>query len=133
MEIKHNDATPNRPEGDRVTDAPYVLVNMHQYTEQLLREDAWEKNDRNAITVFKTPGYTMVLSAFKAGAVAPSNIVRGTTAIQVISGDFSIKLGSASTMLTAGSVMIIHEGKEHSIEALADSLMLITTVMHDSA
>ena len=54
MENKRNEATLNRPEGDRVLDAPYVFVNIPEFIRQLKSEEAWQKNDRNGITVFKT-------------------------------------------------------------------------------
>ena len=40
MENKRNEATLNRPEGDRVLDAPYVFINIPEFIRQL-------KNERN--------------------------------------------------------------------------------------
>ena len=68
MEIKRNESTRNRPEGDRVLDAPYVFANLPAFIEQVKDEKSWGKGDRNAITVFKTTNMTIVLSALKQGA-----------------------------------------------------------------
>jgi len=40
MENKRNEATLNRPEGDRVLDAPYVFVNIPEFIRQLKSEEA---------------------------------------------------------------------------------------------
>ena len=54
MEAKRNEATLNRPQGDRVLDASYVFINLPAFIRQMKKEEAWGKNDRNGITVFKT-------------------------------------------------------------------------------
>ena len=42
MENKRNEATLNRPEGDRVLDAPYVFINIPEFIRQLKSEEAWQ-------------------------------------------------------------------------------------------
>ena len=42
MEIKTNQATKNRPEGDRVIDAPYVFIDIPGFVEQLKSESYLE-------------------------------------------------------------------------------------------
>ena len=42
--IKNIDATLNRPEGERLIDAPFVFVDLQKYVEQLKHEDSWDKN-----------------------------------------------------------------------------------------
>ena len=48
MPVKINDATINRPDGNRIIDAPAVSIDLQQFLTQLKDEKAWEKNDRNA-------------------------------------------------------------------------------------
>ena len=38
MEHKRNEATLNRPEGDRVLDASYVFIDINEFTRQLREE-----------------------------------------------------------------------------------------------
>ena len=45
MEIKRNQATFNRPQGDRVIDASYVFIDIPAFVDQIKMEKAWEKND----------------------------------------------------------------------------------------
>ncbi|HMI79658.1 MAG TPA: hypothetical protein VK484_12745, partial [Ferruginibacter sp.] len=68
METKYNEATLNRPLGDRIIDAPFVFIDIKKFGYQLIEEEAWRKNDRNSITVYKTDGLTMVLSCLRNGA-----------------------------------------------------------------
>ena len=67
MEIKRNEATFNRPDGDRVLDGTYVFVDIPSYIRQIKEEKAWEKNDRNGITVFKSENITQVITVLHAG------------------------------------------------------------------
>src|SRR5687767_3724208 len=99
MEIKHNDATRNRPEGDRVLDAPYVFADLPAFIEQVKDEKAWEKSDRNAITVFKTQGMTIVLSAMKEGAVIKDNTVNGFFTVQVLEGSVRLETLEGDTKM----------------------------------
>ena len=127
MEIKHNDATPNRPEGDRVIDAPYVFVDLPAFVEQVKDEKAWEKSDRNAITVFKSEGMTLVLSAMKEGAVIKDNTVNGFLTLQVIEGNFRVETLEGDIPMEEKQLIAFHPGVPHSIEAESDTVMLITT------
>lgn len=53
VRIKKNDATPQRPEGNRVLDAPQVEMNLPDLIARLKSETTWVDSDRNAITLFK--------------------------------------------------------------------------------
>ena len=58
---KSNDATPQRPAGDRILDAELVVLNLNQAQEQIKSESAWLNSDRNAITPFKSETYASFL------------------------------------------------------------------------
>ena len=60
MEEKFNEATTQRPQGDRIMDAPLVTIDLRSFTKQIRDEKAWKDSDRNAITVFKTDGMRIV-------------------------------------------------------------------------
>ena len=129
MEAKFNEATNNRPEGDRIIDAPFVFTDIEKYHRQLLEEEAWQKNDRNGITVFKTDGCTIVLSAFHAAAQVPENEVKGITNIQLLQGKVNVSINGEIVPLKAMEMISIHAGVSHGINAEDDSLVLITTIL----
>lgn len=129
MEIKHNDATRNRPDGPRVIDAPYLFADLQAYTDQVKDEKSWEKNDRNGITIFKSDNLTLVLTALKAGAVIKDNNVNGFFSIQVLEGAVRMETLEGDADMETGQLMIFHPCVPHSVEAKKDSVLLLTN--HD--
>lgn len=127
MEIKYNEATYNRPLGDRIIDAPIVLIDLEKYSQQLLEEDGWKKNGRNGITILKTSGLSMVLVWLHADATLMDNLIDGHVTIQVIEGAVNCII-EAGTMqqLQKQQIISIHPGIAHSIIAVEKSLLLIT-------
>ncbi|MES2431586.1 MAG: hypothetical protein V4556_11655 [Bacteroidota bacterium] len=127
MEIKFNDATPNRPEGERVLNAPFVFIDIPDYIRQLLEEDAWEKNDRNSITVYKNERITTVIVCLHESAVINNNSIDGYLSIQVIDGKIKLQIETEDTEMVKGQSVALHRYINHSIEALQDSILLLTT------
>lgn len=126
MEIKRNDATLNRPEGDRVIDAPFVFASLPAFILQLKKEDAWTKNDRNGITISKTANLTVVLSALHKGAEVLDNTVDGIVTVQVIEGAVQISTSEGDTELKEKEMVTFHPNTTHSIRATLESVLLIT-------
>lgn len=126
MEIKYNEATYNRPLGDRIIDAPIVLMDLEKYSKQILEEEAWNKNDRNGITVLKTSGLSMVLVWLHAGAELIDNQVDGHVTIQVMEGVINCNIETSTMALQKQQILSIHPGIVHSIYAVEKSLLLIT-------
>lgn len=127
MEIKRNEATFNRPEGDRVLDAPYVFVDIPAFIDQLKSEKAWEKNDRNGITVFKSESLTMVVSALQASARLPDNDVDEFLTIQVLHGNVRVTTQDGDIDMKEKNMITFHPGVVHSAQAITDAILLITT------
>jgi len=126
MENKRNEATLNRPEGDRVLDAPYVFVNIPEFIRQLKSEEAWQKNDRNGITVFKTGRVTTVLTCLHAKAILKNNLVDGIFTVHVLEGIIRVKTPDGDVDMQANQIMAFHQLVDHSIEAMMDSVILFT-------
>lgn len=53
MEEKYNEATLQRPEGDRPMHAPLVDIDLPVFIKQIKQESTWKESGRNVITVFK--------------------------------------------------------------------------------
>ena len=128
MEMKRNEATLNRPEGDRVIDASYVVIDMDQFAKQLKSEVAWEKNDRNGITVFKTDNLTAVLTCLHKDALIKDNSVDGIFQVQVLGGKIRISTTDGDIELEGGQLIVFHPGVRHTIEALKKSTILLQTI-----
>ncbi|GGB77678.1 hypothetical protein [Dyadobacter sediminis] len=127
MDFKSNQSTENRPDGDRILDAPYVFTDIPMYLDQLKTERSWSKNDRNAITVYKSDNVTMVLSALKADAVVSNHSIDEGLNVQVISGELKIETEGRTFYATPGQMMTFHAGISHALTAVSDSEIMITT------
>jgi len=128
METKRNEATLNRPEGDRVIDAPYVFMDLDQFVQQLKNEESWDKNDRNGITIFKTDNLTTVLTCLHKDASIKDNSVDGILQVQVLSGKIRITTADGDIEMEKGKMIVFHPGIGHSIQALKKSSLLLQTI-----
>jgi len=128
MQIKINQATNNRPEGDRIIDAPAVLVDIQHYIEQLKEEDAWQKSDRNAITVFKTAGVTVVINALHSGAEMNDIEIEGMLMLQVVEGEITIMADEGERKLTEQQVLILHPCFKTNILAEKDTILILSSI-----
>jgi len=128
MEIKRNDATLLRPGGDRVLDAPYVFMDFNGFIKQLKDEEAWEKSDRNGITIFKTNNLTTVLTCLHRDADIQQNSVDGLFQVQVLDGKIRISTDDGDAEMKEGEMMVFHPNVPHSIKALKKSTLLLQTI-----
>jgi len=128
MEMKRNEATLNRPEGDRVIDAPYVFMDLGQFIKQLKNEETWDKNDRNGITIFKTENLTTVLTCLHKDALIKDNSVDGILQVRVLGGKVRITTPDGDIDMEEGQMIVFHPGVRHTIEALKKSSLLLQTI-----
>lgn len=126
MEEKFNEATPQRPEGDRPMDAPMVVMDLSSFMEQIRQEQTWRNSDRNAITIFKTRGMRIMLVALHAGAEMKTHTAAGIISVQVLEGKIKFSTKQQSTELGKGQMLALHEGIPHSVLANMESVFLLT-------
>jgi len=131
MEFKRNESTLNRPEGDRVLDAPYVFIDIPSYIDQVKQEKAWEKNDRNGITVYKSDRVTIVITALQAGAEIRENLVDGFFSIQLLRGKARISTNDGDINMQEGQILTFHPGVPHAVTAVTDAVFLLTNYSTD--
>ena len=128
MRAKYSEATLNRPEGNRVTDAPFVVADIEKYRRLLKREPAWKKNDRNGITIYKTIGITILLTYLHKNATM-DNSVGGLLTIQVIEGSIDCIIENTIVPIEQDQLITLHPEVIHTIRAKEDSLLLLTNNM----
>ncbi|AMR29495.1 hypothetical protein A0257_21970 [Hymenobacter psoromatis] len=128
MEPKFNAATPQRPAGDRLLDAPLLLADISSLVEQLHRESIWEESDRNAITVFKTAGLTIVLVILRVDAILNLCISEGLLSLHLLKGQVQVVADSAEPLpaLSQGQLLTLHAGAPYRALALAEATLLLT-------
>lgn len=126
MEEKHNESTELRPEGGRVIDAPLVTIDVNDFIKQIKNEPAWEKRDRNAMTVYKTDGMRIVLIALHEDAVIEKHTANGVINVQVLDGEIQFNAADNSVSLKKGEMIALHRGIPHSVAAVKESVFLLT-------
>lgn len=126
MEIKYNEATPQRPEGDRSLDAALIAIDLPVFVKQIKEESTWKESDRNAITVFKTNGLRIVLIALHKGAEMPTHTADGIISVQVLEGQMQFNTEWRSVELSNGQMLALHERIPHSVLALKETIFLLT-------
>jgi len=127
MEIKQNEATKNRPEGTRAIDATTVFTNLVDVSRQLRKEKAWETNDLNGITVFKTDRMTAVLTLIRERTTLKKIMVNGLFTILVLDGKLIVDTDDGSYTLETANMLNLHPNKSHSITAKKETLLLQIT------
>lgn len=126
MEKKYTDATPQRPKGDRSTDAELVNIDLPSLMEQIKQEPSWKNGNRNAITVFKTSGLRIVLIALHEGAEMARHTAGGLISVQVLEGRIQFNTDHQSVELSQGQMLALHEYIPHSVRALKETTFLLT-------
>ncbi len=126
MNEKHNDATRNRPDGERIIDAQSVVIDMPTYIRQIREEKAWEQNDRNSITVFKNDDTTIVLGAMHVNAELPPHTADATMTLQVLEGGLEINTDNLRARLWPGNIIAINKGCSYNATAIEETLYVLT-------
>lgn len=126
MESKANEATPQRPEGDRLLDAPMVVMDLPALLQQIRQEPTWQDSDRNSITIFKTSGLRIVLVGLHAGAEMKTHTAAGLISVQVLEGRIKFTAEPQAADLGPGQMLALHKGIPHSVVAVKESVFLLT-------
>jgi quercetin dioxygenase-like cupin family protein len=126
MDVKQNDSTELRPEGERVLDAPLVSMDIPEFIKQLKSEPAWKTGDRNAMTVYKTDGMRIVLVALHDKAELKRHTAEGIISVQLITGKIEFATDDKTVELAEGQMIALHKGLHHSVKALKESVFLLT-------
>ena len=125
---KNIEATENRPTGDRIIDAPQHLVDISYELSVLKQEKTWDKNDRNAITIFKTNQLTIVLVALKAGASLLPHQVSAIASVQILKGKAEFISEEGQKELQENNIVILHSNELFNITALEETNILVTII-----
>lgn len=126
MENKFNEATRQRPEGDRVMDAPVVEINIPAFIRQIKDEEKWKGSDRNAITVFKTGSMQVVLVAMHKGAAMKEHSAKCLMSLLVIEGLLLFTAHGKTAELKKGQMIALHGNIPHALSAKEETVFLLT-------
>ncbi len=130
MENKSNEATPLRPDGNRILNALLVEMDLNKFIEQIKSEVTWQESDRNSMTIFKSNTMRIVLMGLRANGELKPHKANGVISIQVIEGQMNFIADNQTTMLEKGQMIALHDNVTHSVLALKDTFFLLTLAMN---
>ncbi|MCO6460364.1 MAG: hypothetical protein J5I59_03105 [Saprospiraceae bacterium] len=126
MEEKSNNATPLRPEGKRVLNAPAVEMDLNKFIVQIRNEETWKSSGHNSITIFKSDQMRIVLIGLHDKAVLKKHHSNAVISVQVIEGNIVFVTPDESYSLTQGQMIALQPNIPHSVEAKCESFFLLT-------
>lgn len=92
----------------------------------LQQEASWHRGDRNAKTLIKEPGFHVVLIAMRAGARLAEGAAHQQSTVQLLTGHLRILLTDRTVDVPAGELVALEAMLDHHIEAIEDSVLLLT-------
>lgn len=131
MENKSNDATPQRPDGERILNAPLVEINLEEVIKQIKSETTWADSDRNSVTLFKSETMRIVLIGLHENAELKPHKANGVISVQVIEGKIEFTVEEQITHLEQRRMITLQENIIHSVKALTESFFLLTLAMNN--
>lgn len=105
--------------------APYLEFDLAREVEQLHREPEWNAG-QNARTLVKYDSLRVVLTVLKAHGRIPEHQTEGRISIQTIRGRIQVRAEGRTFNLSAGMLLTLDEGLRHDVQALEDSVFLLT-------
>jgi quercetin dioxygenase-like cupin family protein len=113
---------------ERVLDATLLSFSIDEKVKQLKQEKSWQSGDRNAVTLVKNPGVRVTLVALRKGASLREHHVEGPITVYVVEGSINFIVGPDKCALKRSSFLTLERTIPHDVEALEDSVILLTII-----
>ncbi len=107
-------------------DARKLQFDLPQEIDRLLREETWRQKDRDSKTLVHEPHLRVVLTALKAGARLDRHETEAPVSLHGLRGRVRLSLPDETVELTAGTLLVLEAGVPHEVEAVEESVFLIT-------
>ena len=110
------------PGSERPLHGPLQRFDLGAEVGRLMEEGAWQRGQRNSITLRKGEGMNVVLLVMKAGDRIEEHAAPGPSSLSVREGRirFMVAEEGSDTLLTCDA------GVRHKVEALSDAVCLLT-------
>ena len=114
------------PESERPLHGPLQSFDLGAEIGRLREERAWQRGQRNSITLRKGEGMNVVLLLMKGGDRLEEHAAPGPLSLSVREGH--IRLMAAEEEAEAGpdTLLTCDAGIRHTVEALSDAVCLLT-------
>ncbi|MCC6238120.1 MAG: cupin domain-containing protein [Dehalococcoidia bacterium] len=111
--------------------AEHLLIDLGEAVTEL-HGLAPDGQNRGAVTLVKQGGLSVVLTHLHAGGTIAEHSAPGTTTVQVLDGQVRIQVGDETLDMLAGRLIAFDARVRHSVEAIADSTLLLTLAQAQS-
>jgi quercetin dioxygenase-like cupin family protein len=114
------------PGSERPLHGPLQRFDLGTEVGRLMEEGAWQRGQRNSITLRKGEGMNVVLLVMKAGDRLEEHAAPGPFSLSVREG--RIRFVAAEEVAEAGfdTLLTCDAGVRHTVEALSDAVFLLT-------
>ncbi len=114
------------PGSERPLHGPLQMFDLGAEVGRLMEEGAWQRGQRNSITLRKGEGMNVVLLVMKAGDKIEEHAAPGPLSLSVREG--RIRFMVAEEVAEAGpeALLTCDAGVRHKVEALSDAVCLLT-------
>jgi quercetin dioxygenase-like cupin family protein len=92
----------------------------------LRRQAAYAAGEPTGTTLLKEPNLRIVLMALRAGGRMVEHRASGPISVQPLEGRFRFSLQDQGVELAVGQMLALEPGIPHSVEAIEDSVFLLT-------
>lgn len=125
--------TGDSPRSGRQMHGPLQSFDLEAEVSRMREEEEWQKGRRNAITLRKGQGLSVVLMVMKAGDVLDEHSAPGPISLVVREG--RVRFTAAEKTVEAGTeaVLTCDAGVIHSVEAVSDAVCLLHIAAGETA
>ena len=114
-----------RPGSDRYLNGPAQSFNLDEELARLREEKEWQDGRRNAITLRKGGGLSVVLLAMRAGDRLEEHSAPGPIALMVREGHIRFMAEGETVEAGPETVLTCDAKVRHTLEAISDAVCLL--------
>lgn len=114
------------PESERSMRGPLQRFDLDAEVARLREEKAWREGRRNAITLRKGQGMSVVLLVMKAGDRLDEHAAPGPVSVGVREGSIRFSVDRESIEVGEKSIITCDAGVRHAVEAISDAVCVVT-------
>jgi len=106
-----------------------VSLNIMDEAAHLKSKPEWSSENRLAVSLVKDDALNILLMVLKKGARLAEHRTKGPIAVQVLAGSVRFSAGSKDAELSSGNMAALDRNVVHELEALEESIVLLTTAI----
>ena len=101
-------------------------IDLEAEIELLRGEETYHRVGRNGKTLVKRPDFRVVLTALRGGTRVAEHVAPGPLTVQAVRGRIRMHVPGGEVELGPGHLLALERNERHDVEALEDSVFLLT-------